>query len=56
MSEDQDRPPLSAYIPPPDDLLAGEGLAEVDLQRTDADPATARHRDGAVVEGMLELG
>ena len=38
------------------DVLAGEDLAEIDLAATDADAPAARNGDGAIVEGILELG
>jgi hypothetical protein len=38
------------------DSLPGEGLAEIDLQRSHADPATACDDDGAIVDSALEVG
>ena len=35
--------------------MAGEGAAEVDFSTTDADTAATRHRQGAIVEWVVEV-
>jgi hypothetical protein len=47
---------ISVFDPFHSNLLTGEGLAEVDLQRLNADPATACGGTGAVVERLPESG
>ena len=38
------------------DVLSGEHLTEIDLATPDADAAAGRDGDGAIVEGILQLG
>jgi len=35
--------------------LTGEGLAEINLQRSHTDPATAGNRDGVIMEGIFQI-
>jgi hypothetical protein len=38
------------------DVLSGEDMAEIDLTPLEADAATVADRDGAIVEGIFQVG